>query len=844
MAKPHTHITEIDYLYNQYYSKYIAPIILQGYKSFKAKEKAELDKYYKKNKDESSFLRELADAMGSGGVASLPTNNNLDRAKAEAYLSGKWYKKNIEEVIEDIKVKLVKDKNISKDWKKLNDAYNKNLLNMLGKEGYVAKSYQLTGRRGDYMSLGNSYGAKRLQSLIEDTISRQGLCSKSAGYFMNEAKSSSFILSILSLNNYSPISKKALAEARKNGHQEVTFTNVAGSIGNAFFDETADDRLTERSKELHSPSYLAKYSARGFGIGVDILSFGGPVGAGLATKGINYVTRKTFPVAAKYLGYAAATGGELGLVSLGKPETKLSEKEFSSLLYGSEDAIKQSQKYSNKYRKNGTEYLSEINSTLSNKVKVKPLSVASKMFQEASQMQKTARGNSRYILNVIDKTFSRECIAYNGNAKIPSWMLNRTAKENRAFATSFYSIAREMAVKKETERFINGHKYTLKEVAQRAHDYAKAAVKIEELWATKKTASICSIGKKLIADFKVLGINLQLTDPPRWMLKKTIAQNRDYSDNFEKLAKRMVNEHSKVIKIGNKVFTLEQVAKRAINYAAAAFLQEQELKAIKQRNTAERVAHKHTSEHKAESSHEQTTNKGTTVSNNPYSSQTAYSTQQPTIPAAMPLQSEGGYKMQMPEGTSGWERNIDALKLNGIGDIHKNLGYSLAMLPDMLIGMFTGKTENMKLGDNLLPLAMVFGGMFFKKNPLMRMMMLGLGGAALLNNAGKAVLGSNQQTAQDIKKLYKQYGDEVLNTRISKPAMKGNTLVANIDGKPLVIKISNQAVDAYEKGALPLNTLANAVLKRYDEQQALLVSQYAGQASKLENEQQQNIGIK
>ena len=126
----------------------------------------------------------------------------------------------------------------------------------------------------------------------------------------------------------------------------------------------------------------------------------------------------------------------------------------------------------------------------------------------------------------------------------------------------------------------------------------------------------------------------------------------------------------------------------------------------------------------------------------------------------------------------------------------------------------------------------------------MRMMMLGLGGAALLNNAGKAVLGSNQQTAQDIKKLYKQYGDEVLNTRISKPAMKGNTLVANIDGKPLVIKISNQAVDAYEKGALPLNTLANAVLKRYDEQQALLVSQYAGQASKLENEQQQNIGIK
>jgi hypothetical protein len=35
--------------------------------------------------------------------------------------------------------------------------------------------------------------------------------------------------------------------------------------------------------------------------------------------------------------------------------------------------------------------------------------------------------------------------------------------------------------------------------------------------------------------------------------------------------------------------------------------------------------------------------------------------------------------------------------LNGISDIGHNLGYVLAMLPDMLVGIFTGKTKS--LGD-------------------------------------------------------------------------------------------------------------------------------------------------
>lgn len=73
---------------------------------------------------------------------------------------------------------------------------------------------------------------------------------------------------------------------------------------------------------------------------------------------------------------------------------------------------------------------------------------------------------------------------------------------------------------------------------------------------------------------------------------------------------------------------------------------------------------------------------------------------------------------------------------------------------------------------------------------------------------------------------YKTYSDEPLNKRISNPVMKGSSMVATIDGKPMVINISDNAVDAYERGNVPLNTLANAVLQKYDENNALASRNY------------------
>ena len=91
---------------------------------------------------------------------------------------------------------------------------------------------------------------------------------------------------------------------------------------------------------------------------------------------------------------------------------------------------------------------------------------------------------------------------------------------------------------------------------------------------------------------------------------------------------------------------------------------------------------------------------------------------------------------------NGWDELVRSLGLDGIGDVAGNLGYILAMLPDILLGVFTGRTQSLGLKDNLLPIASIVAGMFVK-NPMLKMLLIGLGGANLLNKAGHEVLGKN-----------------------------------------------------------------------------------------------------
>ena len=184
--------------------------------------------------------------------------------------------------------------------------------------------------------------------------------------------------------------------------------------------------------------------------------------------------------------------------------------------------------------------------------------------------------------------------------------------------------------------------------------------------------------------------------------------------------------------------------------------------------------------------------------------------QQAQTPQEEPMEAE-------KKNTGGWQGILTGLGLNGIGDVGRNAGYILAMLPDILLGMFTGKTKSLGIKDNLVPVAAIMAGLFVK-NPLLKMTLIGLGGANLINKAGHEQLarreGMEQQTAPQAR--YLRYEDEPMDPRIRDAEVRGNTLIATIDGIPVTIALPEKVTDAYQQGALPLGKLANAVLQRCD----------------------------
>ena len=183
-------------------------------------------------------------------------------------------------------------------------------------------------------------------------------------------------------------------------------------------------------------------------------------------------------------------------------------------------------------------------------------------------------------------------------------------------------------------------------------------------------------------------------------------------------------------------------------------------------------------------------------------------------------------QQEQPErdNSNGWDGLLKNFGLDGFGDIGNNLGYVIAMLPDILVGMFTGKTQSLELKDNMMPIASILAGMFVK-NPLLKMTLIGMGGANLLNKAGHEALANKQEGNKSNVALgsntnavrYKSYPDEPLNPRITNPVLQGNCLVATIDKVPYTIQLPEHVVGAYQAGALPLNTLANSILAKSDQ---------------------------
>lgn len=298
---------------------------------------------------------------------------------------------------------------------------------------------------------------------------------------------------------------------------------------------------------------------------------------------------------------------------------------------------------------------------------------------------------------------------------------------------------------------------------------------------------------------------------PGWMKQKSEKENIRQSSYFLALALEMKSNQKSAVKIADKQYSYETVCQRAFDYAHAAAEQRCSLEQVQQQEQTVAAAQYY----------------------NNMAQQMAVQQYQQQL---QPVQQMIPQQVQKQQGNEGWNALLESLGLTGFGDIKKNLGYTLAMLPEILADMITGRSKNNKLKDNLFGLGVIFAA-FFTRNKLLKLMLFMLGGASIINKASHSL--ADKSSAQP--RVFKQYADEPLNARMKDVAIRGNTMLATIDGVPAVITLPDNAVTAFEKGKLPLNTLANAVLVKHDEQKADMASNYEHHIHQRENN---NVGIR
>ena len=743
MARNNQHFGELEYCFNQYFSKYCAPVIAKDYRYYHRKQTEEFYKAY----------NEMPANIGAGSV--MQGMIRVQTANVNASSSGKWNKKNLDDFIGGVVNKIVAGKNFQKDWGHLIDRYRESLIAKLGTKGYIRVEEELEKvEKRKFVDPAVHYGQIRFMELLKEHLARTDMPKSSLEYILKEGANSSIMMTLAGRFMRGRDLSPAEEENRELGNKLYKPSKVEKAGAFAFGAVMDAPALDVVGSVAAVPLKAAAKGAAGYALKGGAVKFGG----WLEEKAAYKVATKASYVKGLISGAAVDAGFNYWASS--KISLDAAKKQYSRAVFGNEDTLGKYQKGALGYRKSGTEYISNVNDGLGKKIKVAPIRPHvsdSVTHKDSGQLLTATNGNSRKLLKTITTALSHQALPYDSRAPIPAWMLNKTAKQCRAFATSFFSIAKQMSTQGLPVWNLNGRNMTLAQVSQRASDYARAAVQIDKINAEKQAARMA-------------------------------VYNRNHQESRQE---RKSNEVTK--------------AYTAVSQSASQPVVSSAVSSSEPLNTQ----------------HYQDMAMGTQQIKSPMSE---------TSPYPNMLQ------------TAGWGKYLDNAGLNGFSDVTKNLGYVFAMLPDMLISMFTGKSSSFTIGNNILPLAAVAAGMF-SHNPLLKLMLMGFGGVNLLNNAGHEALGLS--TPKATPRNYKQYADEPLNPRLNNVFMKGRSLIADIDNRPVVINISDTVVDAYEKKAIPLNTLANAVLRKYDENRSVASNTYDKSLAALESqEQQRSYGLK
>lgn len=840
LNKKDQNIAELEYCLNQYFGKHIAPVYEQGLKYVREQADKEVSDYIKSNHS-TAATNPMDDAVAYFGET------------VWVRTTGDWNNINFSSFSTVVGKKFANNHKLWEDLDLLTTKYREAFIKKMGADKYKSLSAEY-GQYNGVPDVAMNYVLAKLHDLTVRKFSKDNMPKSNMDYVWKKGFEDSLLKGIYNLAA-NPQSE-FLSEIRHHGVESYK-ASTAMKLGARTVSSIIDAPLFAATGGYGTAVAATKTTA----IDVGVRS---AFEEGFVDKAVNAL-RPGKPGFALISPIGAVILPKL-FPNLSKDESKenLTSIEAISIdIAGNKNYLDNLNTQSKGYRNKSSQNIYSINNSLRNKVSVSfnesiSQSTFSKLLNKWKGDASLARESTRKTLNMYD-------IAYRSTAPVPVWMNKVSEKDCIHYAARFLSYAVRMNKQGIDKIKVGNRILSLDQIAQRAFDYANAAEKKmhsrKEQHLSVKSSQSTDNKRTLKAPFdyqafrnhreydilSVIGNRVDSTRKiPSWMNNIKKQECLRLGNYFYLNAVTAMQHKANGATVNGKWLSNTLLMQRAMDYYNAAAYKDSISRNQKASSRAlhssiatpgkvevslssspkKSVQHSTTNPSRADVSHSSSSKKSVQHSedkskqqhlNSPQSimpSQANYNKETPTEkPVQTPLAGRS---------VSGWEGVLNKHNSNSFSDVSENLGYVIAMLPDMLINMFTGKNQNFRLENNILPIASIFAAMFVK-NPLIKMLMVGLGGAGLLKSAGTEVLSYGNPNDN---KVYKKYLDEPLNSRLSEPAVKGSSLFVDIDNIPMVINISKEAAIAYRDGYLPLNILANSVLVKYDQQKQAAETNY------------------
>lgn len=840
LNKKDQNIAELEYCLNQYFGKHIAPVYEQGLKYVREQADKEVSDYIKDNHPKNVTNR-MDDAVAYFGET------------VWVRTTGDWNNINFSAFSTVVGKKFANNHKLWEDLDLLTTKYREAFIKKMGADKYKSLSAEY-GQYNGVPDVAMNYVLAKLHDLTVRKFSRDNMPKSNMDYVWKKGFEDSLLKGIYNLAA-NPQSE-FLSEIRHHGVENYK-ANTAMKLGARTVSSIIDAPLFAATGGYGTAVAATKTTVVDVGVRSAFEE-------GFVDKAVNAL-RPGKPGFALISPIGAVILPRL-FPNLSKDETteNLTSIEAISVdIAGNKNYLDNLNNQSKGYRNKTSQNIYSINNSLRNKVSVSfNESISQSTF---SKLLNKWKGDASLVRESTRKTLNMYDIAYRSTAPVPAWMNKVSEKDCIHYAARFLSYAVRMNKQGIDKLKVGSRTFTLDQIAQRAFDYANAAEKKmhfrkEHNLSVKpshptdnKRIQKPPFDYKAFRDHReydilsVIGNRVDSTrKTPSWMNNIKKQECLRLGNYFYLKATTAMQHKANGATVNGKWLSNTILMQRAMDYYNAAAYKDSISRNQKASSRAlysstanpSRVEVSHSSSSKKPVQHS-TANPSKVEVSNPSPSKKPvqhsedksklqhHNSPQPIMPSQADYYKETPTEkpVQTPlagRSVSGWEGVLNKHNSNSFSDVSSNLGYVIAMLPDMLINMFTGKNQNFRMENNILPIASIFAAMFVK-NPLIKMLMVGLGGASLLKSAGTEVLSYGNPNDN---KVYKKYLDEPLNSRLSEPAIKGSSLFVDIDNIPMVINISKEAAIAYRDGHLPLNTLANSVLVKYDQQKQTAETNY------------------